>query len=367
VGPDLFNPPPHRGWITLTPTVSIVAEYNDNIDLTGRDELEDFILSAVPGLTLSMQRPEYRLLAGYNFSIDYYADQTDLNGVANRQQGFVDGLYRVDPRLTLTFSERFVYDRNTNIVSVGGIASGSGESWRNTVTPGLQWQATPLTTLGASASYTIQRFSEDTSSQDSDTYRAAVNVDHRFTPRLTGGLEMAVAYIDFEDDPSATTYTPRVGLEYLFTPTLRGFIAGGPSYITREDGSDDINPAVTVGLEQTFRIGFLRAGYDRSFTAETIGPTDRQSAFASLGLTTLQRGFRFEVTPRYTHADESRPGDDRTVESLRVTLSASYQIARDIALIASYSFFAQREDRVDDIDQNRVFLGLQYAYPINFD
>jgi hypothetical protein len=37
-------------------------------------------------------------------------------------------------------------------------------------------------------------------------------------------------------------------------------------------------------------------------------------------------------------------------------------------MIGAYTFFHQTDDRrgIGDIDQNRVFLGVQYAFPINF-
>src|SRR5688572_25151260 len=76
-GPDLFNPPAHQGWITLTPSFTLSGEYNDNINLTGRDRESDFIIGFTPALTLSMQRQSYRILAGYNTTGEVYIDNSD--------------------------------------------------------------------------------------------------------------------------------------------------------------------------------------------------------------------------------------------------------------------------------------------------
>src|SRR5687768_6048268 len=54
-GPDLFNPPPQQGWLTLTPSFTLSGEYNDNIFLSDGDEESDFSLGLTPGLTVSMQ------------------------------------------------------------------------------------------------------------------------------------------------------------------------------------------------------------------------------------------------------------------------------------------------------------------------
>ncbi len=370
VGPDLFNPPAHRGWISLTPSITIFGGYNDNLFVTGRGtETEDFSGGFIPGLTLSMQGPEYRLLAGYNFSAEYYKDETQLNEPFNRQQAFLDAFYRVSPRLTLSLSDRFFLGSDSVFVSGGSISAGRRDSWRNTVTPSLRYQATPLTALNVTASYSMLRFEEngDEDASDSDTYRARVGAEHRFTPRFVGRAAMDIAYLDAEDEPTATTYTATLGFDYLFTPTLRGVLSGGPSLIVREGQPDRITPAVRAGLEQAFKTGSFLIGYERAVTAETIGVRDRQVAFASLRFTTLLRGLDLGITPRYTRADRDIEGGEDKVEALSVNVGVTYQLARSITLIASYTFFAQREDGVEDIDQNRVFLGLQYAYPINFD
>jgi long-subunit fatty acid transport protein len=240
------------------------------------------------------------------------------------------------------------------------------DSWRNTVTSSLRYQLTPLTALNARASYSVLRFDEDGGAQDSDTYRGTVGAERQFTRRFLGRVDFDAAYLDAEDEPAATTYTPRLGFEYQFTPTLRGLLSGGPSLVQRKGEPDRITPAVRAVLERAFRTGSILVGYERVVTAETIGIRDRGIAFASLRWTLL-RGFAVGITPRYTRADRDIEGGEETVDTFTVNVGASYQLAPSIALIASYTFFAQREDGVEDIDQNRVFLGLQYAYPINFD
>jgi predicted porin len=315
-----------------------------------------------------MQRPEYQLLAGYNFSAEYYKDETDLNDVFKNQNAFLDASYRVGPRLSLRLSDRFVLGRDTNRVTAGGISAGRRDSWRNTLTPSLRYQATSLTAVNVRGSYSVLRFDEDRDddAQDSDTYRISVEADREFTRRFVGSAEMEVAYLDAEDEPAATTYTPRIGLAYQFTPTFRGLLSGGPSLVVREGEPDRITPAVRVALDKAFRTGGLRVGYERVVTAETIGIRDRGIAFASLRWTLL-RNLGVDITPRYTRSDRDIEGGEQTVDTFTVNVGATYQLARSISLIASYTFFAQREDDVEDIDQNRVFLGLQYAYPINFD
>jgi hypothetical protein len=201
---------------------------------------------------------------------------------------------------------------------------------------------------------------------DSDTYRLGFGVDHRFTARLTGTLDLRFAYIDIENEPVAHTYTPRPGLVYDVTPTLRASVSAGPSWVD-SDGDREVRPAVSAGLVQAFKFGSLRIRYDRGVTAGTHHLEELQSFSTILIVDTFLRGLQFSFTPRYTITDRILADNEREKKVLSLNLRAIYQIARNISVIGSYTFFKQTGDRRDDdIDQNRVFLGVQYAFPINF-
>jgi hypothetical protein len=184
-----------------------------------------------------------------------------------------------------------------------------------------------------------------------------------------------VAFFDFSGsdargESDAWTYTPTLGLIYDITPTLRATFTGGPSLIDR-DGDTTLTPAITAGLTQTFQFGSVGVGYDRAVVAEAVGLSDRQSFYAALDVPTLVRGLQFGFVPRYSIVDRdvsgNVSGNDSTIKTLTLSLRATYQIARSISLIGSYTFYQQTDSRGGDrdIDQNRVFLGVQYAFPIN--
>jgi predicted porin len=366
LGPDLFNPPVPRGWITVTPTFTLSGEYNDNIFNSSGDRDSDFIIGLIPGVTLSMQRPEYRLLAGYNMTSEIFVSESDETGFAKRHDLFADGFYLLSPRTRLTLRERFIRDEDTSVVSSGGESAGRRNSLRNTLTLGVNHQLTELTTLRAALSQTHSQFGGDTTARDSDTFRLLVGADYRFTARLTGTADFESAYITVQRESDAFTQRPRLGVDYQITQTLTGGLSAGPSILIRDDETD-IAPAISARLTQLFKFGALRAGYDRSVTATTFGLADRHTIYATLGVSQLVRGLLFEVTPRYTNADlEEGGGTDRKVEVASLNLRLTYQLTTNIAVIGSYTFRHQRRSNgsTEEIDQNRVFLGVQYAFPI---
>jgi hypothetical protein len=369
VGPDLFNPPAQQGWISIAPSLTLSAEYNDNVFFSERSRRSDVILSATPGVTLSMQKPSYRLLAGYNISGQIFLDNNELNDFGKEQQLFVDYYYQISPTLTFTLDDRFLYSRGTNELTSGGTSVGFTESWRNTLTPGLRWQVTPSTGVGLSGSYTTIRFPQSDSG-NSDTYRVDLGLDHRLTQRLTGNIGIGAAYIDSEDDPPIWTYTPYLGGSYVITPTLTVSATAGPTLSLRR-GELRVTPFARAALTKTFKYGTALLAYDRAVTAETVGVSDRQAIYGSVDFLTLLRELRLGVTGRYSTVDTdvSRSSTSQdSLTTLTMTLQATYQLARGFSLIGAYTFYKQTTERTagrdEDIDQNRVFFGVQYAYPI---
>jgi opacity protein-like surface antigen len=291
----------------------------------------------------------------------------------NSQQLYIDALYRFSPRVTLTLSERFVYDIESNIVSVSGLSVGRRDSYRNTVGANLAFQATQRTTLNAFASNSLLRYEDiaGTDAQDSDTYRGGVGAGYQFTPRFTGRIAFEVGYLDPEDDPSVVTYTPLIGFTYQLTRTLSATVNGGATVTVGqlETGGQDettVTPSGDARIEQSFTYGSFGLGYAHAITAEADGVTETQTAFATLRLATRRRDLQFEVTPTYAHTNAPQGGNDN--DTFTLSLGVIYQIARNLALTGGYNFYRQQGNGTfGDVTQNRVFLGLQYAYPINID
>ena len=151
----LLAPPAQRGPVTLTPSIVIGEEYNDNIFLDNRNRQWDFISSFGPAITLFVNRPSYQLNAGYSFNAVVYARNERLNNAFDSQNFIAGGLYRVSPALTLTATDTFAFNRNTNLVASQGVSTGRQESWTNTFTPGTTWQMTSRNTLSLTASYSV--------------------------------------------------------------------------------------------------------------------------------------------------------------------------------------------------------------------
>jgi hypothetical protein len=358
--------------VTVTPSLAVSEEFNDNIFHDNQNREWDFITSFTPTLTLYVNRPDYQLSAGYSFSADLYARESRFNNAFARQNFVASGLYRLTRGLTVTASDAFVYDRNSNRVTLQDFSTGSQESWTNRFAPGVTWQMTPRNNLSLSGNYDLLRYTGAGSGADSDTYGFQGNLTHAFTPRFSGSIGYNFTFLDHRGEGDSTTHSPRVGSSYELTRTLRASITGGAS-ITALGGDTFVTPAGNVDIVQTFSFGSASLHYDRGIgTAGGLGGTnDTQTVSGTLAVSTLLRGLVVAFTPAYHESDSLNSAQSRSVDVKSVTayLGATYQLARYVSVFGGYTFFWQRTGGSSttqaDIDQNRVRLGLQFGYPIN--
>src|SRR2546427_9758846 len=372
----LLAPPAQRGPVTLTPSISVSEEYNDNLFFNNQDRQRDFITGFSPTITLFVNRPSYQVNGGYSFTAELYERESRLNNALNRQNFFGTGLYRATPRLTLTASETYAVNRSTNLVASQGFATGRQESLSNTFGPGLTYQMTPGTSLSLGATYGLLRFkgavtdgagtagagtaSAGTAS-DSDTYGVQSTLAHELTPRLTGTIGYGFTYLTVQGQENSTTHPPTLGGSYRLTPTLTGSVSGGPA-ITELGGETFVSPAVTASLVQGLAFGSASARYARSVSAAGGfgGTTDAQSISGTLTLPTLRRGLLVVLDTSYSTAESvsSRQTDQVDVKALTLNLAVTYQITAFASVFGGYTFFQQRTGGSSsvhtDADQNRV-------------
>jgi hypothetical protein len=366
-----------RAPITITPTISVTGEFNDNVFQDNTNKVSDFILGIAPGISIAIENPIYRLIGSYSFTAEIYADQSQLNDAFSRHDLRLDGTYRPTPLLTLSLSDTLIAGNDTNLVAAENVSTGRTRSLSNTLSPAVAYQLDPRTTLRGRATWTLLRYDSNVA-LDSDTYAAEGFVDYAFTSRLTGSAGYQYAFFDIDQSPWVMTHTPRVGVSYRFTETLTASVSGGPTFQVPENGDSSVFPAITATLQKRFSWGSASFQYDQAVgtSGGLGGTTENSSVGAVVQVDRLIRGLIVQFSPRYTRAT-STIGDSIDVDSFSLTLQARYEINRYMAVIGGYTYFLQRSNSAvasgsgvitaNDVDQNRVFVGLQFGYPITLD
>lgn len=372
----------HAQVLTLTPSLSVGTEYNDNIFLRPNKE-SDVLGTFSPGLNLALESPTYRLAADYSFTSEVYAQHSELDKALARQQALLAGTYRPSAELTLGLTEAYRRGRSTNTVSLTGVSVGFQESWSNSVSANMGWTVTPRTTLRLNGIWGIQRFEGTTSSvgsRGSDNYLIDAGVDYAFTPRLTGTALYQFGYITFagtatQGQGDAMTHSPRVGGSYQITETLTATANAGPIFVT--DRTDSVAAGGAATITQRLWFGSASLNFDRSVgTAASFGRvTTNTTAGGSLVVDRWIKDLTVALSPRYTTAESTGGRNTGNVDltAVTVTLSANYRFNRWVGAYASYIFFHQTNGTAGtgslsgDVDQNRISAGIQVGYPFKFD
>lgn len=367
--------PPRRAPMTLTPTLTLSEEFNDNVFLDNDRKVWDFITGITPGLTFQVERPTYRISLSADATAEIFARESGQSDWLDRAGVLGEAVVRVDPRLTLTASETFIFSRDTFQVATESVSTGRDQSFSNALALGAAFQADQRTVLRAGGSWTAQRY-EDEEQIDSDAYRLLAGVDRAFTARLTGIAEYEFDHFAFDRLDDVTTHTPRVGVTYAFTPTLTGSLRAGPTFEVT-DGDTRLTPSVIASLRQ--RTSWGAVGFDYSHLVSTTGGLGGTSRNHSIGglleVSRWVRGLLVQVAPLVSIIN--RVDVDEDIVSFTLPIQATYHLTRTIALVAGYQFFRQRSDAstatsagaaiAADVDQHRVFVGIQVGYPIRFD
>jgi opacity protein-like surface antigen len=363
---------PQRGGVTLIPSIAISEEYNDNVLATNANKEWDLITSFSPAVALFINRPSYWLSAGYSSHADIYARNSSLDTIFSTGDLLLNGFWQATPSFSFFVYDTYVANRNTSLTSSQGFGIGRQESWSNEFGPSIIWRLTASTSLTAGADYLADRFPGN-SGAESDTYRGLIGLRHSFTERLTGTVGYRFTFIDLRNQDDSTTHEPVIGLGYRFTPTLSAFASGGPA-ITLIGNETFVSPAGTAGIFQRFRFGSASLQYtnDVAVAGGFGGTNNTQSISGTLLVNTLYPGLIITFGPEYSIAKsvtsaQAQPVD---VRALTVNVGASYRLARYVNIFAGYTFYQQRTASSStiqlDADQNRVRIGVQFGYPINF-
>lgn len=344
--------------ITLSPSLTVSEEYDDNILLSATNRQSDFVTSVSPGLRLTITEYPWIVTAAASLRGVYYAGRSDLNSSTDNRQGSLAVEFRPTASFSASLTDTFVRSLDPGEVDpTTGITVGRFASSRNTVTPGIRYQLTPLTELRLQYSFSVLR-SGSPLTQDSDTHEVGLGLRREFTPRTTGTFRYTFSRFEVERTPTRDAHLPRVGLEYAVSPTIRLSADAGPLQLERTDGSKEITVGGTVGYAQELQEGRLSLTYDR--TAWVSG------AFAEVVTSqSLTAVVSFSATRAVTvaldgavRASESTGGaEEFLVYTAGIRLD--YRILRWLSLNGGYRYFSQ-DDRTGlvDVERSVVFIGL---------
>ncbi len=137
---------PRKAPMTLTPSVTVSEEFNDNVFLDNTRKEWDLITRITPGVSFEVGEPTRHP------ELDHFFDAHSL---------IADALWKATSRLTLNAFETFTLTTDTNLVSQESVATGRNRSYSNYIGAGASYQLDRLTTVRGGGSWILQRFQSD--------------------------------------------------------------------------------------------------------------------------------------------------------------------------------------------------------------
>lgn len=392
----LLSPPALDAQVlTLTPSLSFIERYDDNIFQTDSDTEDDFIAAIAPGLSLRYAPTANTSLdLDYGIGIERFAKHPEQDQVTHH--GMLQVASLLSRRISLKGSEALVItedqeERTLAIDEVTGLRPVSDQARRRTIRNSanglLAVRVAPRTSIELLADSLLVDV-DVPSELDEFRYTFGTNVSYLThvarDSRVSVGYD--ITFHTFRDNgpvPQAQqvesadfqVQTLHAGFRHAFSSKLSGNVTVGYAKTTFDDPELDGDQGFVadVGINRRLRTGLAALGYHRQFTS---GGGEGGSVVADIF--TLSVSTR--ITPKITASlganlsffDFRQNQSDRLFWTVRPALT--YQIFRFWALAISYDVAFTRFDdpaEADRMDQRlqvvthvvlRDHLSLDLAY-----
>jgi len=394
------------------PSISVLEEYSNNIDLTSQNTREDFITTVSPGLGFrATERPDakFGLDLDYNLGLVFYAHNSQLNYVSHN--GLLNTWYSFGNRWTLRLwdsytrsqdpIEQYITPTPTPGITYPGTQQGRFTYERNILEPSLTYQ------FGREDRFELiyrnnYYSTENPTGEDILGHTAIPRLTYWFNIRHGIILEYVFLTVDYDIQPDLTgnrgrgryTYrfnpqtsifaeyiydnlnyespginyviqNPSVGIAHAFTPTLNARLQVGYFWRDPKQGETTDGLSLDAGITQrTQRLTLdfaVQGGYNYDFfSSETLGFYQYYRGIASIAYRLTQR---FSASIVGSVERDDYVDADREDWVWRVGPALSYQPWRWLTASLGGSF-GQRESDQDfnDYDEWRAFFRLTATY-----
>ena len=354
--------------ITATPSITLKAEYDDNINFDSRDEVDDFSGSAIPGLRFNYLTELLEFNIYGEVDVKRYYDETDFDRT-NQLYGF-DSRYRMLERLYLLGEFEFQKDESidSQLEETGRIFKRDRRE-RYYADGGFRYQISELSEIGPNLSYEKRNFSSK-DDDDYDLYRISLTYNKDFQNERDS-ISLVPSYSRYNSDTQdADGYRFEVGWKRFIKETITSDILVGARYtrIDRKDENNTDNDWGGIGRIEIAKKGetfFGNVGYSHDIRASSQGEIIQvDKLYLSIDKRIYERfGFKFDGSGYYS---KNESGDKDKVRYFVLTPSIYYMLTENHLLELFYSY--QNQVEMDEpgnpnYQRNRVWLNLKLEFP----
>jgi hypothetical protein len=356
--------PPQIRQQGLTPRLSLIEEYTDNVFRSAGPRAEDFITVASPGLHFRAEDRRLRVEADYSFEAVSYAKHPELDTLMGDQTGLLSGSLALTQRTSVQLLELFQsfdnpseeFDPNAPPSS---IVVGRTTTRQNFFGLTGEHQLSPTATLRLR----LAHFLQDIDRQNVPTrgmFEGAVDLETRFTRRDQLGLEYRTRFFHFEDGDNTVRHAALLSYEHELAETLILRIQFGPEF-----GSRTVDFVSEASVKTSLmKMAILQIGFRREFfVPQGSDLVVAHSGFAS-ALLRLGRGFRADAGV-FARFDDARDGEDdlQARQFLAVRGGLTYAFTPGLVARLGYIFSqVKQRESAGEVRTNRIIINLTTSF-----
>jgi len=318
----------------LTPSLSVAEVYDDNVFFAPSSREHDFLTRISPGLQAGYQSTPLTVTGGYSFDSEIYRRHPELTTAQMRQRGSID--VKASPNPVLTLSGSVAYFQTKTPVELNletGLAARRVLAERYTANPAFTYRYDALTTAKGDYTYAKDLLAGGVTI---DSHIENLTLDRRLTPRDTVGPGYIGRQFAFAGFPALSSHAATLGWSHELTPLTAFTLRGGPRVT---EGTVDRLPEASASIRRTLKSGEVSLAY-ASTLATVIGQSAAATAQGVTGTATVEllAKLKLSAAPAYYRVSS----DAFKASVYAVTLEASQQLTKTLALAATYQFSLQR-------------------------
>ncbi len=360
---------------TVTPQISLISKYNDNIHFTARDKVSDFYTVVSPAIQL-LQRDE-RGDINIKGAIDSfsYAESSELDSVDSEITA--NGAYALSPIFSANASGLYKIDyQSDRAVNSSGLVSTNSKREQNQGALGLDWALSEKTIVGAKASlgrtlYEDPQYSDFTS----QTYSLDLSSNlSQFVTETTGLLHLTRSHYDYDNSQSDYTtaalgFGKKLDEKYSLTawagPSLIETVyTFGPFLKTEEWGT-----TAHCSLDGKFEKSTMNLTFTYDLQPDSFNSTSvKRMAFVGSYSKQLSADLRLGLGTSYFRNEATEQGfvsaNDTNENTFNISPRISYKITDDLSLelYYNYSSIDENNNTENGREQNSAFIQLNWSH-----
>lgn len=387
-------PAAHGDQFEIKPSLAVRGEYNDNIFLIADDEVDDYILTIMPGIELIERTERLDMKLSGELAPFFFADNPDLDDVDQDYIGRIG--YQFTPRFSGRADAYFIIDnRPDRDILTTGVALGTDQRKRYHFGGGTNYLLSEKAAVDLSYDWNKDNWDEDVVDREDLTANVA-NLGLSYD--LGGWLEASTGrvnfgYANYDYDTSQTdSFFGGFGLEHMLSEIVTLEVDIGARYVDSEfDVLDDyrIDPGPPIvqtpitGKEHNSGWGgigqaileyrgektlsnFLISRELAAISGQT-GPTDQFRMIFSIYHRLFEK-MRLGFTSGYYH-NKADAGEFSSFEidkeTFRIQPSIRWEFYDNFTVEGAYTY-TYIDDKINDSNttQNRIFLQVAYGLPL---